>query len=144
MDKPGPIVEMLGGRKVLGARVSSLDALRREVRNGLPVGSLDALAERLDLAAREVEAAIQVPGRTLARRKRERRFRADESDRLYRLARIGALAVRALGSEEKAATWLHRPNRALGGEPPLSLLDTGIGARQVEDLLGRIEHGVPS
>ncbi|MGH7857479.1 MAG: antitoxin Xre/MbcA/ParS toxin-binding domain-containing protein, partial [Candidatus Binatia bacterium] len=63
---------------------------------------------------------------------------------LYRLARVGAMAVRVLGSEEKAGRWLHRPNRALGNESPLSLLDTAIGAREVEDLLGRIEHGVVS
>ena len=49
-----------------------------------------------------------------------------------------------LGTEEKAAMWLSRPNRALNGELPIRLLDTDVGARQVEDLLGRIEHGVVS
>jgi uncharacterized protein (DUF2384 family) len=38
-------------------------------------------------------------------------------------------------------TWLQRPNRALNGELPIRLLDTDIGARQVEDILGKIEHG---
>jgi putative toxin-antitoxin system antitoxin component (TIGR02293 family) len=49
-----------------------------------------------------------------------------------------------LGSEEKAARWLHTPNRALGGNLPLELLDTDLGSRQVEEVLGRIEHGVYS
>jgi putative toxin-antitoxin system antitoxin component (TIGR02293 family) len=46
-----------------------------------------------------------------------------------------------LGSEEKAIQWLRRPNRALGNQTPLELMDTDIGAKQVEDVLGRIEHG---
>ena len=46
------------------------------------------------------------------------------------------------GTEDKASTWLRRPNRALNNELPIRLLDTDVGTRQVEDILGRIEHGV--
>ena len=67
---------------------------------------------------------------------------ADESDRLLRLKRIAAEAARVLGSQESAARWLHAPNRAIRNQTPLSLLETDIGAQQVESLLGRIEHGV--
>ena len=31
---------------------------------------------------------------------------------------------------------------ALNGEPPLGLLDTDLGARLIEEILGRLEHGV--
>ncbi len=65
-------------------------------------------------------------------------------DRGVCLARIAAQAVGVLGTDEKAATWLRRSNRALNGEVPLALLDTDLGARQIEDVLGRIEHGVVS
>jgi putative toxin-antitoxin system antitoxin component (TIGR02293 family) len=80
----------------------------------------------------------------VARRKKEERLRADESDRLFRVARIAVQATEVLGSVEKASRWLHRPNLALGDQAPLKLLDTDIGARQVEEILGRIEHGVYS
>jgi putative toxin-antitoxin system antitoxin component (TIGR02293 family) len=49
-----------------------------------------------------------------------------------------------LGSEDKASAWLRRPNRALDNELPIRLLDTDVGARQIEDLLGRIAHGLVS
>jgi putative toxin-antitoxin system antitoxin component (TIGR02293 family) len=49
-----------------------------------------------------------------------------------------------IGEEEKAGEWLRTPNRALGGERPLDLLDTDVGAREVEDVLGRIAYGVYS
>jgi putative toxin-antitoxin system antitoxin component (TIGR02293 family) len=85
-----------------------------------------------------------MPARTLARRRSSRKLAADESDRLYRLARIAARAVGVFGTEDKASAWLRRPNRALGNELPIRLLDTDVGARQVEDILGRIEHGIVS
>ena len=58
--------------------------------------------------------------------------------------RIMIRAVEVLGSREEASRWLHAPNPALGGQTPLELLDTDLGSRQVEDVLGRIEHGVYS
>jgi putative toxin-antitoxin system antitoxin component (TIGR02293 family) len=80
----------------------------------------------------------------LARRKQERRLRADESDRLLRLARVAAVAEDVLGAQDKAGRWLQKPNRALGGIVPLDLLDTDLGAEEVVTVLGRIEHGVYS
>jgi len=67
---------------------------------------------------------------------------ADESDRLYRFSRVLAHAEKVLGTRANATQWLHRPNRALNGIPPLTLLDTDIGATEVDDVLGRLEHGV--
>ncbi|PYT35942.1 MAG: toxin-antitoxin system antitoxin component family protein, partial [Acidobacteria bacterium] len=61
--------------------------------------------------------------------------------RLYRLARIVALAKHYLGNEEAAHRWLKRANRALGGRTPLALIDTELGARAVENVLGRIAYG---
>jgi putative toxin-antitoxin system antitoxin component (TIGR02293 family) len=79
--------------------------------------------------------------RTIAGRRQDRKVQADESDRVLRLARVSAQAAATLGSEEKAAQWMRRPNRALGNQTPLSLVNSGIGIRQVEEILGRIEHG---
>jgi putative toxin-antitoxin system antitoxin component (TIGR02293 family) len=64
-----------------------------------------------------------------------------ESDRIYRLARIVALARQNLGSGDLALRWLKRPNRALGGSAPVAAIDTEVGARQVENVLGRIAYG---
>jgi putative toxin-antitoxin system antitoxin component (TIGR02293 family) len=138
------IIEVLGGAKVLRGRVLDLEDLRERVRAGLPYASLETVSSRFGLAREEVSEALLLPARTIARRKKESWLRADESDRLFRLARVAAQASQTLGDEGKASLWLRRPNRALGNRAPLSLLDTDIGARQVEDVLGRIEHGVYS
>ena len=99
---------------------------------------------RFGLTRPEVSAVLRLPPRTMARRKREGRLDPDESDRLLPLARIAAEAARILGDEEAAVGWLRDPNVALGGEMPMALLRTDIGARQVEQILGRIEYGVYS
>jgi putative toxin-antitoxin system antitoxin component (TIGR02293 family) len=138
------LVEALGGRKVLKRRITNLDELRDTVKAGLPYASFEALINRFGLAREEAAVALHLPQRTIARRKKEQKLRADESDRLLRLARVSAQAAAILGSGAKAAQWLRRPNRALRNQAPLELVDSDIGTRQVEEVLGRIEHGIIS
>lgn len=127
------------------ARRRALDPdLREAILRGLPYASFEALASAFHIAKKDLLALLRVPPRTLARRKRARRFEADESDRLFRIGRIAVQAEEVLGDREKAAAWLQEPNRALGGRTPLRQLDTDLGAREVEDLLLRIGHGVYS
>jgi putative toxin-antitoxin system antitoxin component (TIGR02293 family) len=144
MTTSSQIYEVLGGAALLGATAPSLEGLRDQVRAGLPYGSLEAAADRLHLERDEISDLLMLPQRTLSRRKKGHRLRPDESDRLFRLARVVAHAVEVLGSWEKATRWLRRPNRALGSAVPLEFLDTDAGARRVEQLLGRVEHGVYS
>jgi len=144
MASAARVIEILGGRGVFKGSAHDRKRLIERVRSGLPYSSLETLASRFQIGQRELVAVLDLPLRTLARRKRERRLRADESDRLLRLGRIAALAEEMLGSREKAAAWLHQPNRALGNVAPLRHLDTDLGARDVEDLLIRIAHGVHS
>ncbi len=134
----------LAETKVLKRRIANLEDLREAVKAGLPYASLEALISKFGLARDEAATALHLPHRTIARRKKEQRLQADESDRVLRLAQVSALAVATLGNEEKAALWLRRPNRALGNQPPLQLLDNNIGTRQVEEVLGRIAHGTIS
>ena len=85
---------------------------------------------------------LDLPECTIARRKRKAKLRAGESDRQLRVARVAALAEEILGDTVKAARWLRRPNRTLGGKTPLQTLDTDIGASQVETVLHPVEHGL--
>ena len=139
------IAQVLGGRKVLGKTVRKPDDLAELVRKGLPAGSVKLLAQRLDLGSTVLSRKLGIPQRTLTRRMSHgSRLTAAESDRTVRLARVYASAVEMIGDEEKAVQWLQAPNRALGGERPLDQLDTDVGAREVEDILGRIAYGVYS
>jgi putative toxin-antitoxin system antitoxin component (TIGR02293 family) len=139
------VVEVLGGPSVFKGRAAPTSTeLRDRIRQGLPYRSLESVRERLGLSVPEAGDVLHMPIRTMARRRQSRKLDPDESDRLYRIARIAGQAVSVFGAEDKATTWLQRPNRALNGELPIRLLDTDVGARQVEDILGRIEHGIVS
>ena len=132
----------LGGPKTLGAAPDRWDRWVDRVRSGLPVRSLDALGAELHLDRAQLAALLDVSPRTLSRWARQERLPADASDRLARVARVYATAARVLGSRDKAARWLHAPNRGLGGAAPIALLDTDLGTEQVEAALGRVAFGV--
>lgn len=136
------LVKVLGGRQALKQKIENVDDLDRLVQRGLPYQVFVEVMTRFALGREEAQRFLLVPSRTLARRKAKARMRAIESDRLIRLARIGARAMEVFGTDEKAAAWLHRPVRALANKTPLELLQTDLGAKRVEDVLGRIEHGV--
>lgn len=141
----GAIAEVLGGRKVLGRKIRKSDDLAQLVRKGLPAGSVTALAEKLHLGNGVLSRKLGIPQRTLTRRLSQNSpLTPAESDRTVRMARMYANAVEMIGDEKKAIEWLRTPNRALGGERPLDQLDTDMGARTVEDVLGRIAYGVYS
>jgi putative toxin-antitoxin system antitoxin component (TIGR02293 family) len=93
------------------------------------------------LTLKELASALDLSPRSLQRRRHSGRLAPYESDRLYRLARIVAIANEYLGDHERAVRWLKQPNRALGGLAPVAAIDTELGARQVENVLGRIAHG---
>ncbi len=112
------------------------------IRAGLPYSALEALAKSLEIPTEEVSRIFSIPVRTLMRRKKSHRLTAEESDRLARVARVLAHAVDTLETREAAVDWLKSPIPALGGATPLSLLDTDTGIREVQRILGRIDHGV--
>jgi putative toxin-antitoxin system antitoxin component (TIGR02293 family) len=137
------IAEILGGRKVLGRAIKKSDDLALLIRRGLPAGSVTALAEKLHVGNNVLSRKLGIPQRTLTRRLSQSSLLTPaESDRTVRIARVYAHAMEMIGDENKAIEWLGTPNRALGGARPLDQLDTDLGARAVEDILGRIAYGV--
>jgi len=139
------IAEALGGKRVLGRSIKSFAELADLIRKGLPSGSLIVLGEKLDMKNAALSETLGIPQRTLTRRlSRHSRLTVAESDRTVRLARVYATAVEMIGNAGKAAEWLRTPNRALGGLVPIDQLDTDLGAREVENILGRIAYGVYS
>lgn len=86
---------------------------------------------------------LVVPKRTLARRQAKREpLTVEETDKALRLARIADLANRVFGDEAKAHRWLRKPKRDLKGQTPLAYLASESGARTVEQMLHRIDHGL--
>jgi putative toxin-antitoxin system antitoxin component (TIGR02293 family) len=135
------VVDELGGRSILGRSFRTESDLRAAIREGFPQTVVAEVMQGAGITLKELAAALDLSARSLQRRRRQGRLARYESDRLYRLARIVALAKHYLGDETAATRWLKRPNRALGGQVPLDLIDTEPGARAVENVLGRVAYG---
>jgi len=128
---------------VLGLKASGWPQLVREVEHGLPYSTFEHLVDNTRLDTGEALAFVDIPLRTLTRRKSEGRFRQDESDRLVRASRIFARTLNLFeGDRDAAKAWLSRPQPALGGQIPLAVARTEVGAIEVERVIGRLEHGV--
>jgi putative toxin-antitoxin system antitoxin component (TIGR02293 family) len=112
------------------------------VRAGFEYQEFEFMQERLELSLRDLARLIQIPERTLTRRKQAGRLDPGESERLLRLERLLALAEAMFRDVDKALRWLKTPKSALGGNVPLEYAATEVGAREVENLIGRIRHGV--
>jgi putative toxin-antitoxin system antitoxin component (TIGR02293 family) len=114
-----------------------------QVRKGLPYASFETFQKSSGLAADQLVDVLQIPRRTMARRKKSGRFSPDESDRLVRVARVYAKALQLFDGDAREATrWFLTVRSALAGATPLEMTRTSVGAQEVEDLIGRIEHGV--
>lgn len=115
------------------------------VRSGLPPSAADRIAEYYGFSRKQVSELIGVSVRTLERHQKDKKpLNLVQSDRLLRYAHVAAHAEEVFEDEQTARNWLKRPNHALGGEIPLSLLDTEAGLQQVDEVLTRIEYSVYS
>ena len=114
------------------------------VRVGLPIQELQDLQACLDVPTGKLFPMLGISKATLHRRKAEGRLDQAESDRVVRFAKLMGRAVEVMESQDNARQWLTSPQFGLGGAVPLEYAETEVGAREVEDLLGRIEYGVYS
>jgi putative toxin-antitoxin system antitoxin component (TIGR02293 family) len=135
------VVKELGGRGLLGKKLTTHRDLSNAIRKGFPHEVVEELMRASGLTLKELADALDLSARSLQRRRRTGRLARFESDRLYRLARIVALAEESLGNRQSVTHWLRSGNRALGGVAPLHAIDTEPGAREVENVLGRIAYG---
>jgi uncharacterized protein (DUF2384 family) len=159
------VTDLLGGELVLGASVKSNLDLARATRQGLPAETAvqlvdaillhapDGVSEAIGLRAMGPLGALIDSLRHPAKPSKTGGANADaspgrltpeQSDMVIRTARTLAKAIDILDDRDKAAHWLTAPNRAMGGEIPITLLDTSAGTHEVEALLDRIEYGVYS
>ncbi|MCD4699503.1 MAG: DUF2384 domain-containing protein [Phycisphaerae bacterium] len=129
----------------IGVRAGDTLALIKKIQAGFSYQAFEALQCELDVSSRELAEVVQIPPRTLTRRKASGRLQPDESERVLRVSRLYDRAFGLFeGDTEAARRWLSTHRKALGGCTPLEFMRSEIGAREVENLIGRLEHGIYS
>jgi putative toxin-antitoxin system antitoxin component (TIGR02293 family) len=131
--------------KIIGLRASDKIELSNQVIRGFPFKAFVTLMKTMHLTNQQLADLVQISERTLTRRRKEGKLKSDESERLLRFSRLFTMALELFDGDRSAAQdWLSTKNRALQGQSPLEESRTEIGAREVENLIIRLEHGVIS
>ena len=113
-----------------------------QIKKGLPLKMFEQLCKSLGVPEKELCRILKIPASTLARRKKSGQLSFEESERVFRISRLYEKALEVFNKPELSRKWFKEPAWALGDVAPLEYSDTELGAKEVEDLLGRIEHGV--
>ena len=142
MKKRPDVAQILG---LKGVQIDDPMTAIRITREGLPKSSILALAQALDLPSSDMVDILPISLRTLQRYKEGRadaRLSAKLSDHMVQVSKVLARTIEVFESAELAKRWMKEPLPALGGQSPLSLLDTSSGGDLVMTELVRIEYGV--
>ena len=114
----------------------------QQIKAGFSASLFQAIKAAFSLPERSVETLLNASISTLERRRRESRvLDSVASERLDRIATVSHLAEAVLEGREAAARWMSQPNQGLGGEAPIMLCETEIGAKQVRRVLNALEWG---
>lgn len=112
---------------------------------GLPFAELEDLQSSLAIPSERLAPMLGISKATFHRRKgRAGRLPLAVSDKVVRYARLLGQALKVFNGPDAAKLWLNSPQAGLAGAVPLDYARTELGAREVENLLGRIEYGVYS
>ncbi len=115
-----------------------------KIKAGLSVARFEHLRKNLNIPEDQLASHLGISRSTLYRRKRSGRFDPCESDRLRRFFRLFDIARKVFGETSEARKWFTSSQIGLSGATPLEYAEIEEGAREVERLLGRIEHTVYS
>jgi putative toxin-antitoxin system antitoxin component (TIGR02293 family) len=131
-----------GFDRAIQKAVDNPAAMRAVVRQGLEIGWFDHLAKLFGVSGTAFATIVGIDPRTLTRRRREGKLTPRESNALYHLAVLYEHALDVLGDPETVRSWFNTPEPDFADMSPLARLDTAPGIKEVDHLLGRIEHGV--
>lgn len=141
IDPPPPAVSKW--ERAAGVTMPPGLARIERVAKGVPARSFDDFVAVSGASSERIADAIHLSVRSVQRRKKDDEpLPAPASERLVRLAELYARAEVVIGDADLAKQWMQTPRSAFAGKTPLELAGSELGAREVEDLLGRVEHGV--
>lgn len=114
-------------------------------RQGVLRSEVDTVAALVGLTDKEMAYALNMTPRNLHRLRDDQRFSTDASERLLLMKNLLLHALDTFeGRKSTVLQWLRTPIRELANQTPLQLLDTVTGFGLVDDVLGRLDYGLPA
>lgn len=141
---PG-FIELLGGKEVVGMPIQSEFDMIALSNEGITKISVESLVSYLGISKKAfAESILDTSIKTIERKQDTDRLGKQISSMVIEIAKVIEHALAVFEDEEKVKRWLNSPIRALRYQKPIELLDTSIGIKMVDNILGRIEWGVYS
>jgi len=136
--------KLLGGRHFLTRKPKTSLEFYVAVRKGIPKRSIDFLAQVMNIPMTKMAILLNLSYKTLTRKNKVDLLDSPISSHAYEIADTIAKGLGVFEEKERFNRWLNKENRALNGAKPYDLLDTSMGIKLVNQILGRIEEGVYS
>ncbi len=114
------------------------------VREGVSKKDLEILKSKTNMDYTSLAKALSVTRATLINKKQGERFNPSLSERIVSLADLYSFGFEIFEDEALFNSWMQKPNKALGGEIPLEVIDNQFGREEVKNVIGRIAYGVYS
>ena len=130
-------------RRSRSLRLDVIFFLSLSVQKGLAYKALELFSQQAGTPVLTIATILNIPDRTVARRKARRRFAPDESERPLRISRIYEQAADLFaGDVSSAVVWLRTKRKAPANQAPLNYSATELGAREVKNLIGQLEYSI--
>lgn len=120
---------------------AGLDLIQK-VRAGIKTGYLLYLGEVMGLSLHDLSKILNVSLRTLQRYAPDFVLDADASSKVTHLSMLQSRGLEVFGDQNSFNEWLKSPVSELEGKAPKAFLDTPFGFQILDQILGRIEHGI--
>jgi putative toxin-antitoxin system antitoxin component (TIGR02293 family) len=110
-------------------------------RKGIQKSRLLSIARESGLTMKELSSYLRISTRSIQEKEPTQLIAPGPSERALYIAKLFKLGIETFSSKEKFHNWLNSENSAMGGEMPVSYLDTFSGIQLVMDELNAIEYG---
>jgi putative toxin-antitoxin system antitoxin component (TIGR02293 family) len=113
-------------------------------RKGIQKSMLLAIAKEAGLTLKELSSYLRISTRSIQDKEPSQLIAPGPSERALYIAKLFKSGNDLFGSKDKFRNWLNTENSVMGGEKPVSYLDTFSGIQLVMDELNAIEYGFPA
>jgi len=110
-------------------------------RKGIRKSKLLSIARESGLTLKELSSYLRISTRSIQEKESSQLIAPGPSERALYIAKLFKSGIDIFGSQNKFHNWLNSDNPAMGGEKPVSYLDTFSGIQLVIDELNAIEYG---
>ena len=111
-------------------------------REGIQTKYIERIQDFTSLSDKELSSILPISQRQLFRYPPDHNLNKEITSHLIQIIELFQKGFKLFG-KEKFRIWIRTSNKVLNNKP-IEIMDTSIGVEMIEDVIGRIEHGVYS